>query len=351
MANPKSKILPGVLSAFVVVALFHCVDAFAPMLQFDLNIFGTNILGAVAGIITVFLVCIAKKKSFVSIGLNLNVFNILSGLVSSLFTSAVPLMIVAAIRVIVFKHKFIVLPNSPEGFDFMNAVVFAGSCVATAFFGELFFRGFVIRSMRPVYPFFDANIVQTVLSNSLLLLLVVRNIVYGHYDFVGGISKVIFISISVLFLIVYDGVGSIKRGLMARVSGDIWPSFFDNFFFLFLGSIMLTQSAIIQSYSAMVCLLFAQFVSFAFALGYYYRQKNRNKKRKENHLLELKKQREERLGKEVENPDLEDITDKSVKEIMKEYNDQMVSSVGAHSKGHNPEKDENIADLNEVKKE
>ena len=53
MANPKSKILPGIMSTFVVVIMFFCIDAFAPMLMGDLNLFGTNVIGAGLGIVTV----------------------------------------------------------------------------------------------------------------------------------------------------------------------------------------------------------------------------------------------------------------------------------------------------------
>ncbi len=349
MSNPKSKILPSVLSTLVVVMLFHCVDAFAPMLQGDVNIFGANVIGAVAGIVTVFGVCIAKRRSIFSIGLNFNIYEILSGLLKSLIIAAVPVGTLAAIKAVVSSGNLFALPNSPDEMSVVKAVTFAGACAVTAFSRELVFRGFVIRTMRPNYPFFDANILQASLSVLMPLFLIARNLLYGNYNFLQGFQKLNFVVFAAVVTLICEFVASIKRGLMARVTGNIWITVFENFIFMFFGGCLIIGEPVIKSYSTFIYLLIANLISLAIALVYYKNQKSRNQKRRERRQLEAEKRRAQNYENEIDNPDLQNISEKSVEEIMNEYNESRISAVGRHVKSTEPEKDENLMDFSEIR--
>ncbi len=349
MANPKSKILPRIFSVFVIVLVFHCVDAFYPSFMGDISSFGTNVIGSVLGIATVFGFCIVEKRGTLSIALSLHPLDVLKGLLSGLIFMVLPLAVVLAGQVLLL----FVIDTGSSGLSLVapngNIIIFAAACALTAFSRELFFRGYVIRSMRPIYPFFDANTVQAALSVSLPLMLIVRNFVYGHYTF----DRILFIVAVVLFTVVNEFFGSIKRGLIARVDGNIWSSVFDNFFFMFLGYSLFVQTNIITTFAPLVRLLLAQGISFLIAVLHYKRQYERNKKQKEKAHEEMVRRHELVQQQEMEqqdDPNLEDISQRSVKDLVSDYNKQMIDSLGMHARYYH-EEDENITDLNETKKQ
>ncbi len=359
MANPKSKILPGIMSTFVVVLMFFCMDAFAPMLMGDLNLFGTNVIGAGLGIVTVGVVCFTKRRPLASIGLVFDPFRILRGLAVGGGMALLPLLAVFGVQTAIYAVTKMpslapdfVTPNSGGEMSIVKIGIFAAACGVSALMQELVFRGYVVRSMRPQYPFIDANIVQASLSVALPLVLVVRNFAYGHYLFLNGFKKIMFIVAVVLFYAVYTFFSSIKRGVVTRVSGDIWPSFVGNFLFMFVGGSLFVQNNIIVSYSSMVRLLAAELISLVIASIYYSRQYNRNKKRKEEHdkrvAEHMEKLRQEELNREAD-PNLEDLSQKSVKEIMEQHHQKIIESIGSHSHHHNPESDDSITNLDEVR--
>ncbi len=359
MSNPKSKILPSVFSTFAVVLILFCVDAFAPMLMGDLAKFGTNVIGAVLGIITVVVASFAKGRNLASFGLIFDPIRIIRGFAVGGSMAFAPLALLYGVKYVLyaifkfdsFKPDF-VLPNSPDGISLVSAGIFLAACIISAMMQELVFRGFVIRSMRPQYPFLDANIIQASLSVSLPLMLVIRNIVFGHYNHFNGMKKIIFIVAVILFYIVYTFFSSIKRGIVTRVSGDIWPSFFGNFAFMFFGGCLFIQGNMIKSFIPMLFLLVAEFISLIVARGYYKRQYVRNVKRKEEHDQRVAKRKEKLHQEELdheEDPNVEGLSQRSVKEIMEQQQQKIFESVGAHSRPVQPENDDTIADLGEVK--
>lgn len=359
MANPKSKILPRILSTFVVVLLFYCIDAFAPQLGGDLSMFGTNAVGAGLGIITVVLVCVAKHRPLESVGVSLNFFDILKGAFVGGCMSVIPTALVFAGQLGVygvFKTPSLapgfVTPNSNGETTVMNVLIFAAACGIASLMQELCFRGYVIRSMRPQYPFYDANAVQSALSVALPLVLVARNFLYGYYSFLSGTKMILFLISIILFYVINDFAASFKRGLMARVSGNIWAGFFDNFFLMLLGGSLFIQNSFISTYSAMVRLLLVQVISAGMAFVYYRKQYLRNKKKREKQQMRLAEKREELRQQELnreEDPNLEDLSQKSVKEIMELHNQKIIDSIGSHMNQIQAENaDKNLLDLNEA---
>ncbi len=359
MANPKSKILPGVMSTFVIVLMFFCVDAFAPMLQGDLNQFGTNVIGAVLGILTVGAVCLSKHRTLANAGVIFDPLRILRGIVVGGSMALLPLLAVFGVQCGIYAATKIpslapgfITPNADGEMSVTDIVIFAAACGVSALMQEITFRGYVVRSMRPQYPFRDANLVQAALSVALPLVLVARNFVFGHYSFLGGFKKILFIVAAVLFYLVYTFFSSIKRGVVTRVSGDIWPSFMGNFLFMFVGGSLFVQNSIIISYSAMIRLLAAELISLVVAGVYYSKQYVRNKKRREEHEKRAaecrEKMRLEELNREAD-PNVEDLTQKSVREIMEQHQQKIIDSIGSHSRHTIPESDDSITSLDEAR--
>ncbi len=358
MSNPKSKILPGIFSTFVVILMFWCIDAFAPQLRSDLSSFGTNVIGAVLGIITVVAVCVAKRRSLVSIGLIFEIPRIFRGILVGAGMSALPIAIVLAVRTAVYVFlkipsaaPGIVLPNSPSALSVTSLLFFAASCAVVSLMQELCFRGYMIRSMRPQYPFFDANLLQAGLSTALPLAVIVRNIISGFYSLRSSVNFIVFVAVLIVFYLVYTFVSSMKRGFVTRVSGDIWPSLFGNFFFVFLGGVLFIQNSYINNYSAIICLLSAEIISDIMANIYYRRQYTRNKKRKEQHEKEKLQRIESIHQSEISSdndPNLEGLSQKSVKEIMEEHRRRIIESVGEHTNAIQPESNDEIASLGEA---
>lgn len=359
MANPKSRILPGIMSTFVIVLLFHCVDAFAPMLMGDLGMFGTNAIGAGLGIVNVGAVCLSNHRPLGSIGVIFDPLRILRGFVVGGSIALLPLLAVFGVQTGIYALTGIqslapgfVTPNSNGEMSVVKIGLFAAACGVSAFMQELTFRGYVVRFMRPQYPFRDANLVQAALSVALPLVLVARNFVFGHYSFLSGFQKIIFLVAVALFYIVYTFFSSVKRGVVTRVSGDIWPSFIGNFLFMFVGGSLFVQTNIIASYSSMVRLLAAELISLVVASIYYSRQYKRNKKRREEHdrkvAERMEKLRQEELNREAD-PNIENLTQKSVKEIMEQHQQKIIESIGVHSHSIHAEEDDSITSLNEAR--
>lgn len=359
MSNPTSKILPGIFATFTVVFVFWSVDAFAPMLMSDITRFGTNVIGAGLGLVTIVAACYSKHRPLASIGLVFDFRRILRGFVVGGSMATAPLVILFGLKCLVYAvFKFeafrpdFISPNSPDGFSLVSLVVYGVACCVCALMQELAFRGFVIRSMRPQYPFMDANLVQSFLSVVLPLILVVRNLVFGHYNHLSGMKKFVFIISVFLFYIVYTFFSSIKRGIVTRVSGDIWPSFFGNLAFLFLGGCLFIQNNMIKSFPPMLFLLAAEFISLVVARKYYQKQYVQNKKRNEEHKRKvaelIEKQRLEELCRE-EDSNVEALSQKSVQEIMQQHNQRLIDSLGSHARPVQPESDDSILNLAEVK--
>lgn len=330
------------MSTFVLVLMFFCVDAFAPMLQGDLNQFGTNVIGAGLGLVAVGAVCLTNHRPLGSIGLIFDPLKILRGFAVGGSMALLPLLAVFLVQMGIYAVTKIpslapgfATPNANGEMSVVNIVIFAAACGVSALMQEITFRGYVVRSMRPQYPFRDANLLQAALSVSLPLVLVARNIVFGHYSFLSGFNKIIFIISVVLFYVVYTFFSSIKRGVVTRVSGDIWPSFIGNFLFMFVGGSLFVQNNIIVSYSSMLCLLAAELISLVIASVYYSGQYSRNKKRKEEHAKKVAEHKEqmrlEELNREAD-PNIEDLTQKSVKEIMEQHQQKIIASIGSHSR-------------------
>lgn len=352
MSNPKNKILPDISKVFVMVWLFHCVDAFYPALMGDVSSFGTNVIGNFLGLALVFAVCFLEKKGFYSLSLTLRPTHIFKGIFSGAVLMLIPIGIVFGVQTLFDGLRF-ALPNSPDYFSPMSAVMFAASCAVTAFMQELMFRGYIIRKMRPVYPFADANIVQSVLASVLPLMLVIRNILYGYYDSESAVKKYIFIAAALVFSVVLEFMSSVKRGLVTRVNGNIWASFFDNFFFKLFGGILIINANIITTYPTMIKLLAIQLISILIAHIHYKKQYNRNKIKSERIKSEiLQKQKAfEQIEEEKAREILEDISDRSVKEIIENYHNKTIANMG--NRPMRPDlsdaTDDNIVDISEVK--
>ncbi len=286
MANPKSKVLPQIVNVYLFVLVAYSADVFVEIFQGDKTIFGTNLYGSVVAIICIFIACVLNKKDIKAYGFNLKPKRILKGLYKGAIFSLVPTAIVAGIFSLIyaaFDVEWAKVSFAPPNIDCSNGVgipkatlVYALTLIVSVYMKEQFFRGYAMRSARPVYQFFDANLIQAFLYVPLPLINHFRDIFFIKKDeTLPPISLLIAIAV---FYLIHEFLTAIKWGLLVRVSKDLWLVFFDHYFYNLIAFSLFFSQSKITNYGIMVKLLLVQLISFAMVWFYY--KKKRAKKEK-----------------------------------------------------------------------
>lgn len=410
MANPKSRVLPQIFNVFLFVMLAHCADAFVLVTPGDMSILGTNLYGHFVGILCVFVACLIKRKDVRMFGLRIKPKKIFKRILEGAVFALVPIAIVCLVR----EGFYIVTQNEALKFAFSppntlrshfgvlkTTLIYAAAILVSIFMKEFFFRGYIIRSARPTYSFADANIVQAVLYCAVSATTIVRNLALGQY---GGLKENLpFAVMLILCFIVLDFISGIKWGLLFRVKGDIWASFFDHWFYrVFAYSLFVSQTKVTRL-STMIYLIAVQTISFV--MVYFYYKKERAKKKKQSLEREIKKIEHKKnvmndieatpaqteaeienadklenfshdeIRKKVdefssvksrhhrhhasaaaseENNDLVSLDEGGVGKRVSEYKNEMISSIGKHSRPQNPgamppKEDDELLGLQDIK--
>lgn len=307
MANPKSKVLPQIFNVYLFVLVAHCIDVFVVKLKGDSTILGTNLYGHAVAIICVFVACIIKRKDVKPYGVVMNPKRIFKGFYRGAIFSLVPIAIVAALFSLIyaaFGPEWAKVSFVPPNLNYSNGagipkatLVYAFTIAVSVFMKEFFFRGYALRSARPTYPFFDANIVQAVLCIPLPLVNHFRNVFLNTYG--DAFERLPFMIVVALFYVVSEFMMGIKWGLLARVSKDIWLVFFDHYIYNFLAFSLFFSQSKITNWQTMVKLLLVQSISFVMVWFYYKKKRTEKEKhRLERELTEIEGRQKRERGEE-----------------------------------------------------
>lgn len=322
MANPTSKVLPKIIEVYLFVAVSHGVDVFFHKLQGDNTIFGTNLYGHVVGIMCIFVACVLNKKDLKAFGFNFKPKRILKGLYKGAIFSLVPIGIVAALFSLIyaaFDVKWAKVAFVPPNINYSNGagmlkatIVYALALIVSVYMKEQFFRGYVMRSARPVYQFFDANIIQAILCIPLPLINHFRNVFFHKYS--DDLLKPSLMITIAVFYIVHEFLTAIKWGLLSRVSKDLWLVFFDHYFYNFIAFSLFFSQSKITNYETMVKLLLVQAISFVMVWFYYKKKRaEKEKRRLEKELSAIESRQKIERGEE-HNKDAAKINERNAKE-------------------------------------
>lgn len=409
MANPKNRALPQIFNVFLFVMLAHCADAFVLTTPGDRSILGTNFYGHFIGIVCVFVACLIKRKDVRMFGIRIKLKKMPKRILEGAVFSVIPVALVSLVRAGLYavtqneEFKFLFNPpnhnSSPFGV-YKTALVYAGALLVSTFLMEFFFRGYIIRSLRPTYPFADANIVQAALYCAVSIATILRNFIYGLYG--GIVDKIPLMIALIFFFIVHDFISGIKWGLLFRAKGDIWASLFDHWIYTFLVYTLFVHQTRVDKISTMMFLIATQLISFV--MVYFYYKKERAKKKKKSlergiKILEHKKSvmddsdvdlkqkkiEEENAGKledfshdEIrkkvaefssvrsrrhrhhidvstpeENSNVVSVNDGGVSKHISEYSNEMINSIGKHTPmrppNNQPDQDDELLGLQDIK--
>ena len=410
MANPKSRVLPQIFNVFLFVMVAHCADAFVLVTPGDMSILGTNLYGHFAGILCVFVACLIKRKDVRMFGLRIKPKKIFKRILEGAVFALIPIAIVCLVRAGLytvtqneaFKFAFIPPNHSKSPFGVLKTtLIYAAALLVSTFMKELFFRGYIIRSARPTYSFADANIVQAALCCGISIATIARNFTMGQYG--GIVESIPFVIMLVLCFVVHDFISGIKWGLLFRAKGDIWASFFDHWIYRVLAYSLFVSQTKVTKLSTMIYLIAVQAISFV--MVYFYYKKERAKKKKKSLEREIKKiennknvmndiettpaQTEaqkanadkledfshDEIRKKVaefssvksrrhghrapvsaseENNDIVSLDEGGVSKRVNEYKNEMISSIGKHSRPQNPgavppKEDDELLGLRDIK--
>lgn len=371
MANPKSKVLPQIFNVYLFVLVAHCIDVFALKLKGDSTILGTNLYGHVIGIICIFVACLIKKKDVRAYGVDLRPKRIFKGLYRGAIFSLVPLAIVAGIFELIYMSlgfewaKVQFIPpnlNYSNGAGILKAtLIYAITIAVSVFMKELFFRGYALRSARPVYQFFDANLIQAILYIPLPLVNHARNVLFNTYG--NAFDRLPFMIAIAVFYVVHEFMTGIKWGLLARVSGDIWLVFFDHYIYNFLAFSLLFSKSKITSWDTIVKLMLVQIISFIMVWIYYKKkmaEREKHKLQKELAEIEYRQKRErgvEAIDGMKEQNDinaksneklLDDFSKGSVQQKIDEFSHTNLHMHHGSSSFSDDAQDDNLVDLKDI---
>ncbi|MCQ2471339.1 MAG: hypothetical protein MJ147_04805 [Clostridia bacterium] len=371
MANPKSKVLPQIFNVYLFVLVAHCIDVFALKLRGDSTIFGTNLYGHVIGIICIFVACLIKKKDVRAYGVDLRPKRIFKGLYRGAIFSLVPIAIVAGLFALIYaalgfewaKVQFI-----PPNLNYSNGAsipkatfIYAVTIAVSVFMKELFFRGYALRSARPVYQFFDANLIQAILYIPLPLVNHARNVVFNTYGY--AFERITFMIAIAAFYVIHEFMTGIKWGLLARVSGDIWLVFFDHYIYNFLAFSLFFSQSKITNWQTMIKLMLVQIISFVMVWIYYKKKMaEREKYKLQKELAEIEYRQKRERGVEAidgmkEQNDinaksneklLDDFSKGSVQQKIDEFSHTNLHMHHGSSSFSDDAKDDNLVDLKDI---
>lgn len=306
MANPKSRVLPQILNLYLFVIVAHCVDVFNMQIMGDSTVFGNNLYGHLIGIIMIVIACMAKKKDIKTLGVIFRPKRIFKGVVTGGALAMIPIAMVAVLLMLlyavtgndIFKVAFIPPNNNYSDYPLLiTTMIYALTSIVSVFLKELLFRGYVIRSMRPTYPFFDANIVQAVLCIPFPIVNHLKNIFLGKYS--DPFGQLPLMGTILVFYVVHEFITGIKWGLLSRVSKDIWPMFFDHYFYKVIAFSLFFSQSKIMNFHTMGKLMAVQVISFGLTWVYYKKKRAEiEKKRLEHKLKELERHK----NKDFSNP-------------------------------------------------
>lgn len=328
MSNPKAKTLPDIMSMFFSIFITLCIDLF--LIRSDLTVLGDTVFMSVCGLVILFLYMKASKDSLRIFGISKRGSKITSGILYGFVFALLPLafvnvaegVFIAATDTnlldISFKTPNMINTDAEGITPGLACMIYILTCFIGVFFKEIFFRGFLLKKINKVAGFAKANIIQSVLYVTFVLMYLLRSVPEwlrsGKTDFKTA-------TLIVLFCVAHELFTGIKWGLMTRVSGSTYMAIVDHYLYSFLSvGIFLTPEYTIATYLLRLAII--QLLSYILVLIYYSIGMRRINKKKEKERkraeAELKKRRTEVSDKNINFEDIEEISPDSFKNIVHE---------------------------------
>ncbi|HAS37074.1 MAG TPA: hypothetical protein DCS04_00360 [Ruminococcaceae bacterium] len=347
MSDPKGKALPNLLTLYFIMLIIYCLDVF--FLKSDLTVLGDNFYARFISFVVLFMTLLFKKEHLKNFGISKKKENFIAAVKYGTFFSVVPLLIVSAVELIVFKFSnpsAIDLRFSPPSLSYVRTegyltpafciTVYILTTLFAACFKEMFFRGLLIHKLEKLTVFKSANIFQALLYMTFILPKLIRNFAKNYYS-----KEIVDLALFVvLFYIIHEFITGIKWGLLAKASGTTYISIVDNFLYVFLAnSVRVVDQS--TKWLFMIHMLCTQLISLALVYIYYKKSMAKSSVVSETAATAEKdtKKTEEEKGYSAEIiSDAEEISPDQFKDIVRE------NSADNDKKSHNGDMSETEID-------
>lgn len=357
MSNPKGNTIPRVISIVLLMFVIYCADLF--LLKADRGILGDNFYARAASFVTLFIVLSTTKEPINILGISKKKKKILGGIVFGIIFSVIPLVLVTGIEYLFYfftDNASLVLRFSPPNHtDRLPPAAYIAIYFVTSFFGsafkEMFFRGYVLKTIKRVSDFKSANIVQAICYTAFILPLLLRNFILSPIYDPENVELAAFI---VGFYLIHETLGAIKWGYLTRISGATYIATIDHTLYVFLAnSIFITTRYV--TWSFMLHMLAIQVVSFLMVMVYYKinmklvaekKAKEAAEKEEKRKARQIKHQQEIEAQIGVKTQDVNEISPNEYKDLVDE-----VSNKRRSHKRNSSKKNDRHSQANESKLE
>lgn len=279
MSDPKSRALPYSLSLYFIMLSVYCADIF--FLKSDLTVLGDNFYARFFSFVILMMLVLFKQEHLKTYGISNKKEKFRDGLVFGTLFSVVPIAIVSAAELIIFRiysPSRISLGFATPNISFVKnesyltplfcIVVYFLTTFFAACFKETFFRGFLLHKFEKLTTFHPANFFQALLYMTFILPKLIRNFGTGYYG-EGIVELAVYV---VLFYIIHEIITGLKWGLLSNVGESVYISIIDNTLYVFLAnSIQIISPS--SNWVFFIFMLSTQLISFAFVWIYCKHQK------------------------------------------------------------------------------
>lgn len=327
MSDPKSRTLPYSLSLYFIMLSVYCADLF--FLKSDLTVLGDNFYARFFSLVILIMLVLFKQEHLKVYGISNKKEKIRDGLIFGTLFSVVPIAIVSAAELIIFRifsplriSLGFATPNilfvKNESYLtplFCTAVYFLTTFFA-ACFKETFFRGFLLHKFEKLTTFHPANFFQALLYMTFILPKLIRNFGTDYYK-----ESIVNLAVYVvLFYILHEIITGLKWGLLSNTGESVYISIVDNTLYVFLANSIQIISPN-SNWFFFIFMLSTQLISFVF-VWLYCKHKKLVKEQKEAAELDQKLKKIKKDEKPVYTAELvekaEQISPDSFKQIIRE---------------------------------
>ena len=342
MSNPKSRTIPDAVSIYLVMLLIYCADIF--FLKSDLTVLGDAFYSRILSLIVLSVFLWINKESWSILGISKKKKKFVTGAIYGTLFTIVPMVIVMAGEAVLYSFIYensVSLRFSPPSLSHVHDFASLTPAIAviiyffTSFFGsvfkEFFFRGYILKKIKPASDFKTANLIQALMYMSFTMPMLLRNLVNHYYDNTTA-SLGVFIFV---FYIVHETLAGLKWGLLTRVTGSTYTAIVDHFLYVFLSnSIFITNRYV--TWSFMLHNLAIQVLSTVMVVIYYKvnMKKLEEKRAKEKAESESKKKTHSEHRQKIDRNTLLDVNLKEIKEISPEQFKDIVSEANDKNGHH-----------------
>lgn len=280
------------INTFLIFVVIRIIENIFRMLP-NSRINTRNMVGAILGLGILTIILYVTGKTNESIGIVLNKYKILKGLVVSWFVSITPILVGLIFDLMSMKLLSLRSPEGGYNIDFSvyaYGTRFSGGSFGTylsrialcafitllaALFYEMLFRGYLLSQSRRIMPFYAANLFQGTLYGLWCAIIPILGALVGIAS-IASMGTTYAVKLILLYFL-HGLLGGLAYGLCVKASGAIWLSMFSNFILAFSMNIIHTTSdSGMGLFEMRRCVVTdACFLVFAF-IFYAYKKKKHN---------------------------------------------------------------------------